>query len=648
MPTNVPSYAARNRQLAERGLTADVNADSAQLAHLTTLANAGGPGPNQSLAGPFVVVCLAVGAPGYYLPGDARDELDQTLFYLGRLCYAEFNPAPGVQGGHVSKLVFDPAGPYLAYRNGNATGGRTYPCRWAEVGSAATAYPSYAQVIAQNGAGYAWAVNEAMRSYAGGTVELFYKRKAPGGPAPDATSAAGDANWEKIGERDIAPAPGAVYVSRPDFVQMLADQQFGPYIGKLLVVTNRTSGVGSTANVWMPVLAEDAVGYEDAYTVDYSGGGNAVVTPVRYNIAADETTRRATGGVTPWRAGVPIAPGQLVSNAYGIVCYPASPSGISNPLAEPFLLSSSASANSRYIRLVDPLGIDYANEQLYPSQLGTPGARAVINPSSATSFTGSPGVFYLAFAAPPTAFAGAAVAVRNEDPATPMTLNFAGNGTVDGADTLVLAPGEWRVLGVRGDVPVAQRRAYYTVHKGNNLAGGGGGGGVDPNGIVTRKVATTATDVVLEQTGDSYGGSRLTMLSRRGTAGALFESISGPQYPPGLPLVDFAFRTADGKQSNFRFETRATAADMLSPENAEKGEFQILHGVPTNGTAGGVYTHGFGEKVTVIRTDLDLSQPRVYTPAVAQPPSALIMRSPDGTKWRITVNDSGLLSGVAL
>lgn len=420
------------------------------------------PGPNNRPDLAKKVTYYNSGTPGYET-GKGLFDLNPQFLCLGATAVVEFGPGPN-DYQKVFRLVYAPGGPVTAYSDGAFRAGDLNPAQWVLDTAPAATFPAYGAIAA----GFAFPVGFGMRSYAGGLVELFFKRKAPGGPAADVTNAAGDANWEKIGERDISPAPNAVYVTRADFVQLLADQQLGPYAGKLLVITTRTNGIGNHLNVWLPVLAEDALGTEDAYTVDY-GSGTTVVTPVRYVIATDEVIRRPTGGVTPWAAGQAIPPGQLVANQYGIVCYPASPAGITNPQVEPFLLTSSAQANSKYVRLAEPLGIDYANEQLYTSQIGTPGVRANVNPSVALSFTGSPGVFYLAFPAAPAAFAGAAVAVRNEDPTNAMTLDFAGNGTVDGANTLVLAPGEWRVLGVRGDVPTAQRRAYKTVHKGNNL-----------------------------------------------------------------------------------------------------------------------------------------------------------------------------------
>lgn len=75
-------------------------------------------------------------------------------------------------------------------------------------------------------------------------------------------------------------------------------------------------------------------------------------------------------------------------------------------------------------------------------------------------------------------------------------------------------------------------------------------------------ITTSATEIVLQENGDTYGTVRLRLQNRNGSNGALFENT-------GVPLVDFGF-SAGGVQRNFRFETRYTQAFSGSKE------FQIL------------------------------------------------------------------------
>ena len=100
---------------------------------------------------------------------------------------------------------------------------------------------------------------------------------------------------------------------------------------------------------------------------------------------------------------------------------------------------------------------------------------------------------------------------------------------------------------------------------------------VDPAGVNTRKVSTPAIDLVLEQTGDQYGRSRLTLQSRQGSAGAVFTT--------DLPLVDFAFAVSQNGtpyQLNLRYEARPT--ETQGTKNLT-GEFQLINPYP-NGLNG--------------------------------------------------------------
>lgn len=87
---------------------------------------------------------------------------------------------------------------------------------------------------------------------------------------------------------------------------------------------------------------------------------------------------------------------------------------------------------------------------------------------------------------------------------------------------------------------------------------------VDPTG----KVTTAATELVIEQTGDSFGATRMHLRNRSGLNGALFENVA-------LGLVDFAFLAASAPQSNIRLETRAGSPPIVDSGNTT-GEFQFM------------------------------------------------------------------------
>ncbi len=63
-------------------------------------------------------------------------------------------------------------------------------------------------------------------------------------------------------------------------------------------------------------------------------------------------------------------------------------------------------------------------------------------------------------------------------------------------------------------------------------------------------ITTPGTELVLEETGDSIGTSRLRIQSRTGMTGALFESAS-------VDVVDFGFKAITATQGLIRFENRA-------------------------------------------------------------------------------------------
>jgi hypothetical protein len=82
------------------------------------------------------------------------------------------------------------------------------------------------------------------------------------------------------------------------------------------------------------------------------------------------------------------------------------------------------------------------------------------------------------------------------------------------------------------------------------------------NGSIT----TSAKELTLGVTGDTYGAQYLRLQNRNGLNGALFDGTSS-----SVALVDFGFKTTNG-QKNIRFETRASNVYIPSGDGLE---FQI-------------------------------------------------------------------------
>ena len=102
---------------------------------------------------------------------------------------------------------------------------------------------------------------------------------------------------------------------------------------------------------------------------------------------------------------------------------------------------------------------------------------------------------------------------------------------------------------------------------------------VDGNNIVTvdssainisgtNTITTDGTDLVVQQTGDDFGSSILTLANRDGINGALFKTTGT------YDLVDFAFEANNGKKLNLRSEFRGAA--MENSANSTYGEMEIM------------------------------------------------------------------------
>jgi hypothetical protein len=91
------------------------------------------------------------------------------------------------------------------------------------------------------------------------------------------------------------------------------------------------------------------------------------------------------------------------------------------------------------------------------------------------------------------------------------------------------------------------------------------GGNIKVSGSVT----TGSTEMVLEQTGDTLGTTRMRLRNRNGANGAIFENAA-------VDLVDFGFQPSSGATalSNIRLEHRTT--NMANSSNTT-GEFQFVN-----------------------------------------------------------------------
>ena len=93
-----------------------------------------------------------------------------------------------------------------------------------------------------------------------------------------------------------------------------------------------------------------------------------------------------------------------------------------------------------------------------------------------------------------------------------------------------------------------------------------GTGSIGNIGFSGTTISTDETSLTLEQTGDTYGTTRLVLRNRAGSNGAIFES-------PDLDLVDFGFNPSSNVQSNLRLEHRSNY--LVNSGNTD-GEFQFI------------------------------------------------------------------------
>ena len=192
---------------------------------------------------------------------------------------------------------------------------------------------------------------------------------------------------------------------------------------------------------------------------------------------------------------------------------------------------------------------------------GATGATGSAGPTGPTGATGSLG---------PTGATGATGATPALGVATPNGLGTAAAGTATNASredhvhSSTVQPVSTTATGLivkgltsqTGDLQQWQPQASATALLAVNSSG---------------QITTPQTELVLQQTGDTSGTTRLRLQNRTNSNGALFENA-------GLDLVDFGFKTSTAAQGLIRYENRT--GQTLSGTS----EFQINSGGSTAST----------------------------------------------------------------
>lgn len=146
--------------------------------------------------------------------------------------------------------------------------------------------------------------------------------------------------------------------------------------------------------------------------------------------------------------------------------------------------------------------------------------------------------------------------------------------------------------------------------------------------VTTSTVTTGGTELILTQTGDTYGATALKLRNRTGANGAIFTSA--------LDLVDFAFSPSTSPQANIRYEGRN--ANVVASGNTD--EFQFIY----DAVSSPVYSIVIGDVHTRLTTNLILTTGKNFTIGSTQWNSGDSM---DGTKVAdADLGDIGVSTGV--
>lgn len=108
----------------------------------------------------------------------------------------------------------------------------------------------------------------------------------------------------------------------------------------------------------------------------------------------------------------------------------------------------------------------------------------------------------------------------------------------------------------------------------------------------TPLVTTPAAGLVFQQTGDTFGTTKMSLLNRTGINGPLFENA-------GLDLVDFGMKPSSGLQAVIRNRHTGGIADTNNPAGELEFMFDSL-------TAGGKMAFVVGEAVSAIVGELQI------------------------------------------
>ena len=135
-------------------------------------------------------------------------------------------------------------------------------------------------------------------------------------------------------------------------------------------------------------------------------------------------------------------------------------------------------------------------------------------------------------------------------------------------------------------------------------------------------LTTSDTELVLSETGDTYGAVELHLQNRNGMNGAMFKNAS-------LDLVDFAFLPNSLVQNNIRLEHRP--GSLIAPTNT-RGEFQFFDPI-FGGTSGTAYLVTGLSTTSILSTNVGIGT-SVFDPTN---PATLFISDINNTSYNLIV-----------